>query len=254
MSYLTKQYDKYLNFKRRQLIEAPEFDVMSESIARFTEPLAASNRLLQAALNRDNAGAGAKVIAKIKGDLQEQTSREQMYNRALDVKTARTEKLSEDIMQGELQLEAAKEQEKQQKQQQKTAGLRNITSGLVNVAGAALALPTGGASLIAAGALNTGINMLGLTADGTLTANSDQWDVGAIADSLADTALATGRYMNQRSFQNKQDINAKYYPQLIKSLEGKSTAEIMALYDQWSDIYKNGTPQQLEEFYQGRKP
>jgi hypothetical protein len=224
-------YDRYLKRLQSQKNERPELEMVSRGIRSLSEPFTAMNRQLARTLNMDNASLGAKIVAQQRGQMQIHGMAEQMGSQAQQQYAQRNQQLDTEIAKAE----AMAEQERAQKAQKNTQMLRAGISAAGMIVGAALAIPTGGLSLVAGAALGGGLGsalggFVGIGKGGQLSVDPEDWDMNATVEGLQQAGSIYASEATSRKMQTAtQEVTTKM-PALVKKMQEIDDENVVTQY------------------------
>lgn len=204
---MANQYENYLNRLRNIKLNRPEMQVYERNMAQMAQPFNILNRKMGQMTQRGGASTASQVAALNEGRDQWNQMQRQNYGQALDSASQREGAIDMKIAEVSFQNDQYKEQQKKEKAAKRSDTLRTILSGVGMAAGAALAIPTGGMSLMAGAALGgaigqTASGFMGIDKDGNLSVDPDDWDVNVIEQGLTSTVTQLASNANQQTTKN----------------------------------------------------
>jgi hypothetical protein len=252
---MANQYEKYLNRLRNIKTSRPEMQVYERNMAKLAEPYNILNRKMAQMTQAGGASTAAQVAALNEGRQQWNTLQQDNYSQALGAASQREERIDTKIAEVEFQNDQYKDQQRREKSAKRTGALRTALSGIGMAAGAALAIPTGGMSMLAGAALGgaigqTASGFMGINKDGNLSLDPEEWDTGVIEQGLtsAVTQLATNASQREtrdklglindqaggisRFIQDNPDAAPVISFQIMNTLENGSFDDLMSLISQ----------------------
>lgn len=206
-------YDKYLKRLRQQKTDTSTMEMYGKGASA----LASTGNYLankMSGLRLGNASASARAATQ--QQMQEQIGQQQLdlYSNAITTQANQNQQLDKQIM----GLQMAQDQYDEQKKAEKQAKKRQLMSTLGQIGGAAagalLALPTGGMSVMAGAQIGAGLGQ----AAGSLspTRGNVPLDLAGAVQGASDAMIGYAGYANQKSMQNKMKLVGSAMPEIAK--------------------------------------
>lgn len=208
---MANQYENYLNRLRNIKSSRPEMRVYEQSLSRLAQPFNVLNRKMASLTQRGGASTASQVAALNEGRNQWNQLQQENYGTAVQAAGNREQAIDLKIADVEMQNEQYKDQQRKEKAAKRSGLLRSIISGVGMGAGALLAAPTGGMSMLLGSALGgaigqTASGFMGINADGNLSLDPDEWDVGAIEQGLVSTVQSLATNANEQEMKAKMGL------------------------------------------------
>lgn len=252
---MANQYETYLKRLRGLKLERPEMKIYERNIQGMATPFNQMNRQTAAITKRGGASTAAQAAALQEGRDQWNQQQNAAYTTALGQMSQRNESIDMKIAEVEAQNVAFKEQEQKEANAKKAQNIRTGLQVAGLVVGGALAIPTGGMSLMAGAAIGAGIGQaaggfVGVNESGEISLDPENWDMGQTVQGLSSAATAYAYDANQQDTKAKMAIMgagaAKFNDYLMAHPE-----QAESLRFQTQTIFANGTAADLENLYNG---
>lgn len=250
---MANQYETYLNRLRNIKSSRPEMRVYEHNLSRLAQPFNILNRKMASLTQRGGASTASQVAALNEGRGQWNQMQRESYGTAVESAGKREEALDLKIADVEMQNEQYKDQQRKEKAAKRSGILRTVLSGIGMGAGALLAAPTGGMSMLLGASLGgaigqTASGFMGINKDGNLSLDPDEWDIGAIEQGLTSTVQSLATNANQAEMKGKMGImtnNAGQLSQYMMSNPDQATA----LQFQLENLMLNGSQDDLSNWF-----
>lgn len=250
---MANQFENYLNRLRNIKANRPEMRVYEKSISKLAQPYNILNRKMASLTQRGGASTASQVAALNEGRNQWNELQRDSYGTAVESAGKREEALDLKIADVEMQNEQYKDQQRKEKAAKRSGILRTVLSAVGMGAGALLAAPTGGMSMLLGSALGgaigqTASGFMGINKDGNLSLDPDEWDIGAIEQGLTSTVQSLATNANQAEMKGKMGMlsdNAGAYSKYIDANPGQAAA----LQFQLENIMLNGSQEDLSNWF-----
>lgn len=200
---MANQFENYLNRLRNIKANRPEMRVYEKSISKLAQPYNILNRKMASLTQRGGASTASQVAALNEGRNQWNELQRDSYGTAVESAGKREEALDLKIADVEMQNEQYKEQQRKEKAAKRSGVLRTVMSGIGMAAGALI--PGGGlmGAMLGGAIGQTASGFMGVSKDGNITANPDEWDVATIEQGLSSTVQTLATNANQSEMKGK---------------------------------------------------
>ena len=249
---MANQYERYLNRLRGMKTRRPEMQIYERNMALMAEPYNILNRKMAEMTQSGGASTAAQVAALNEGRGQWNQIQQQNYGQALDSASRREEQIDARIADVEFQNDQYKDQQRRLRASRRTGVLRTAISGLGMALGAALAIPTGGMSMLAGSALGgaigqTASGFMGINKDGNLSLDPEEWDVNTIEQGLVSTVTSLASNANQAETKNKLSAVTDNSASLFEYIGKNPDAATQIRFD-IDMLIRNGSYEQLRNY------
>ncbi len=250
---MANQYETYLNRLRNIKASRPEMRVYQQSLSKLAQPFNILNRKMASLTQRGGASTASQVAALNEGRGQWNEMQRESYGTAVEAAGNREQALDLKIADVEMQNEQYKDQQRKEKAAKRSGILRTVLSGVGMAAGALLAAPTGGVSMLLGSALGgaigqTASGFMGINKDGNLSLDPDEWDIGAIEQGLTSTIQSLATNANQAEMKGKMGIMTDKAGQLSQYIMSNPN-QAPALQFQLENIMLNGSQDDLSNWF-----
>lgn len=250
---MANQFETYLNRLRNIKASRPEMRVYEQNLSRLAQPFNILNRKMASLTQRGGASTASQVAALNEGREQWNQMQRESYNTAVESAGKREEAIDLKIADVEMQNEQYKEQKRKEKAANRSGILRTVLSGIGMGAGALLAAPTGGMSMLLGSALGgaigqTASGFMGINKDGNLSLDPDEWDIGAIEQGLTSTVQSLAANANQTETKGKMGLitdNATKLNQYIMD----NPDQAPSLQFQLENLIINGSQDDMDNWF-----
>lgn len=246
---MANQYETYIKRLRGIKQSRPEMDVYERNNQAMSKPFNIMNEQTARLTQSGGASTAAQIAALDAGRNSWNQQQGANYSEALNATSQREGQVDMKIAEVEAQNAAYKDQQAKIKREKRNQILRTAMQIGGSVLGAALAIPTGGMSLLAGAALGgsigqTASGFVGIDGNGNLSVQPKDWDMNVAMEGLAQTVTAVANNANEAKTRNMMGLLSQNSGRIFSAIEGMENPE-SAMFTLQA-IMANGSPADLE--------